>query len=219
LSVKRVLPVDDSSSSDDDEDEAAAGPAPKIIPGIGKEPLVIDSKRREKLLKSKKKLLKYKEKGVKLVFDDDGVAHPIYELEQEADFEKHGPAALQRAKFLEEEAERVRVADLDDKELAKQKKREKKEKKKAREAALANGLVDDEVPILMDSRNEEDPLALLASLPLPEDTEEAEDARPPKRPKKWFEDDERELKQRFIEEDGEPEDLEDLEALAAGLLN
>ena len=219
LSVKRVVPVDELSSSDE-EDDALSGPAAKIIPGIGKDPLVIDSKRREKLLKSKKKLLKYKEKGVKLVFDDEGVAHPVYELEQEADFEKRGPAAAQRAKFLEEEAERVREADLDDKQLAKEKKREKKEKRKAREAAVENGLAEEGIPSLVDTTNEEDPLALLASLPLPED----EDGhRPAKRPKKWFEDDsgdEKDHKKGYvIEEEDEPETLEDLEALAAGLLN
>lgn len=157
-----------------------------------------------------------------MVFDDDGVAHPIYELEQEADFEKRGPAAIQRAKFLEEEAERVRVADLDDKELAKQKKREKKEKRKAREAA-ENGLVDDDVPTLVDTSNNEDPLALLASLPLPED--EGEDYPPTKRAKKWFEDDSEDEKTRttkkgrLLEAEEEPETLEDLEALATGLLN
>jgi ATP-dependent RNA helicase DDX10/DBP4 len=218
LSVKRVVPVDDSSS--EDEDVAAAGPAPKVIPGIGKEPMVIDSKRREKLLKSKKALLKYKEKGVKLVFDDDGVAHPVYELEDEEDFAKRGPAAVQRAKFLEEEAERVREADIDDKQLAKQKKREKKERRKAREAAERAG-VDEAAPGLEEGEDVEDPLALLASLPLPEDEEED---RPTKRPKKWFEDDSGDegvdkRKGRVIEAADEPETLEDLEALAAGLLN
>jgi ATP-dependent RNA helicase DDX10/DBP4 len=218
LSVKRVVPVDAQSSSDE-EDEAPAGSELKIISGIGKEALVIDSKRREKLLKSKKKLLKYKEKGVKLVYDDDGVAHPVYELEGEADFEKRGPAAAQRAKFLAEEAERVREADIDDKQLAKQKKREKKEKRKTREAA-ENGPDDEAAPALVDTGRDEDPLALLASLPLPEDEE---DYRPAKRPKKWFEDDSGDEKSRrkgrVIEAEDEPETLEDLEALAAGLLS
>jgi ATP-dependent RNA helicase DDX10/DBP4 len=218
LSVKRVVPVDAQSSSDE-EDEAPAGSELKIISGIGKEALVIDSKRREKLLKSKKKLLKYKEKGVKLVYDDDGVAHPVYELEGEADFEKRGPAAAQRAKFLAEEAERVREADIDDKQLAKQKKREKKEKRKTREAA-ENGPDDEATPALVDTGRDEDPLALLASLPLPE---AEEDYRPAKRPKKWFEDDSGDEKSRrkgrVIEAEDEPETLEDLEALAAGLLS
>jgi ATP-dependent RNA helicase DDX10/DBP4 len=219
LSVKRVVPVDDDSSSEE-EDVAAAGPAPKIIPGIGKEPIVIDSKRREKLLKSKKKILQYKEKGVKLVYDDDGVAHQVYELEGEEDFAKRGSAAAQRAKFLEEEAEKVREADIGDKQLAKQKKKEKKEKRKEREAA-ERGMVNEEAPPLVETRGDEDPLALLASLPLPEDEE---DDRPAKRPKKWFEDESADekvdkSKGRIVEAADEPETLEDLEALAKGLLN
>ena len=65
-------------------------------------------------------------------------------------------------------------------------------------------------------------MALLRSLPLPEDEEQE---RPTKRPKKWFEDDsddERKVaknRSRVIEATDEPETLEDLEALAAGLLN
>lgn len=231
LSVKRVHQVDEeSSSSEKEEDVAATGPAAKVIPGIGKEPIVIDSKRREKLLKSKKKLLKLKEKGVKLVYDDDGVPHQVYELEDEEDFKKRGSAAEQRAKFLEEEAARIREADLDDKQLAKQKRREKREKKKAREAAERRGEALEEAPRLAEAgEDEEDPMALLASLPLPEDEDEdEEEERPTKRPKKWFEDaseDEKEGakkrkgKGRVIEAADEPETLEDLEALAAGLLN
>jgi ATP-dependent RNA helicase DDX10/DBP4 len=220
LSIKRVVPVDESS--DEESTTAAAGPAPKIIPGIAKEPLVIDSKRREKLLKSKKKLVKLKEKGTKLKFDDEGVPRQMYELEDEDDFQRRGPAAIQRAQFLQEEAERVREADLDDKQLVKMKKREKREKRKVREAGMENGEFEDEAPELVEAENGEDPLALLASLPLDEDEEEL---RPSKRLKKWFEDDSGDEKKvskrkgRVVEAANEPETLEDLEALAAGLLD
>ncbi|KAE8442557.1 ATP-dependent RNA helicase dbp4 [Mollisiaceae sp. DMI_Dod_QoI] len=222
LSVKRVMPVE--SESDSDDDAAASGLAPKLIASISKDPLIIDSKRREKLLKSKKKLTKLKEKGTKVVFDEDGVPHQVYELEDEDEFHKRGSAEAQRAKFLEEEAARVQEADLDDKLLAKQKKREKKEKRKAREAALAAGIPEDDLPTLV-AKDNEDPLALLASLPLAEEEEEEEEEeRPSKRPKKWFEDDSGDEKKvgkrrdQLIEAEDEPETLEDLEALAAGLL-
>ena len=222
LSVKRVVLVDD-----DDSDEgavAAAGPAARVIEGISKEPIVIDSKRREKMLTSKKQMLKLKEKGTKMVFDEDGVAHQLYELEDEADFRKRGTAEEQRAKFLEEEAARVREADLDDKQLAKEKKREKREKRKAREAAEKAGSDEDVAPELVNAGDAQDPMALLASLPLG-DEDGDDDERPAKRPKKWFEDDSGDEKKvakrkgRIIEADDEPETLEDLEALAAGLLN
>ncbi|CZT45486.1 probable ATP-dependent RNA helicase dbp4 [Rhynchosporium secalis] len=220
LSVKRVVPVDTDASSDV-EGIAAAGPTARIIEGISKEPIVIDSIRREKMLTSKKQMLKLKEKGTKMVFDDDGNAHQLYELEDEDDFRKRGTAEDQRAKFLEEESARVREADLDDKQLAKQKKREKREKRKAREAAEREESDDGEAPGLVDVGDDHDPMAFLASLPI---GEADEDERPAKRPKKWFEDDSgdekkvAERKGRIIEADDEPETLEDLEALAAGLL-
>jgi len=218
LSVKRVHTV----SEDDVEDEnplAAAGPKAKVISGIGKEPIVIDSKRREKLLKSKKKLLKLKGKGTKLVFDDDGKAHEIYELEDEHDFHQRGTAESQRAKFLEEEAARIRKADMDDKQLVKEKKRERKERRKARETGDRED-ADYVAPRLVHDEDAEDPLALLASLPI----DDSEDAPPQKRSKKWFEDDSGDEKKakrkgRIIESADEPETLEDLEALAAGLLD
>ncbi|EDN03212.1 hypothetical protein HCAG_01076 [Histoplasma mississippiense (nom. inval.)] len=115
-----------------DSDSNTTKPKPKVVQIPGIEPLIIDSHRREKLLKSKKKLLKYKGKGSKLVFDEDGNPHEVYEMEDEDDFKKQGSADAQRAKFLELEAERTRLADIRDKEIAKQKKRERKEKRKER---------------------------------------------------------------------------------------
>jgi ATP-dependent RNA helicase DDX10/DBP4 len=215
LSIKRVH----AASEDLVETLAAVGPKAKVIPGIGKEPIVIDSKRREKLLTSRKKMLKLKGQGTKLVFDDDGEAHEIYDLEDENDFHKRGTAESQRVKFLEEEAARIRKADMDDKELVKEKKRERREKRKARE--IANREDDNHIaPELLHDDETEDPLALLASLPI----DDGKDAPPQKKPKKWFEDDSEDEKKKtkrrrhVIEEVDEPETLEGLEALAAGLL-
>ncbi len=200
---------------------ASSGPTSKVIPGTGKDPMIIDSKRKEKLLKSKKKLLKLKEKGTKLIFDEEGLPHQVYELEDEEAFKQRGPVEAQRAKFLEEEAARVREADQDDKQLAKIKNREKREKRKAREATKKEGMNENEVPGLVDTDDIDDPMALLASLPLADD----EPQRPQKRLKKWFEDDSEDEKEkakqghRIIEAEDDLETLEDLEALAAGLLN
>ncbi|KAG9235841.1 P-loop containing nucleoside triphosphate hydrolase protein [Amylocarpus encephaloides] len=218
LTVKRVVPMDETDS---ESDEAESGPAGKLIEGVGRDPIVIDSKRKEKMLKSKKQLLKLKENGTKLVFDDEGVPHQMYELEDEEVFNRRGPAEKQRARFVEDATDKVREADVDDKELAKAKKRERREKRKAREAAEQAGVDDEEVPDLVEDDDHQDPMDLLASLPL----DDEEEARPPKRAKKWFEDDsddERKAankkKSRVIETVDEPETLEDLEALAAGLL-
>ncbi|KAI9821778.1 MAG: ATP-dependent RNA helicase dbp4 [Pycnora praestabilis] len=199
----------------------------KSISMDGKDPLAIDSKRREKLLESKKKLLKLKGKGTKLVYDEDGNPHAVYKLEDEDGFKQRGTAESQRSRFLEEERERVQAADRTDKQLAKEKRREFKERKRAREKA---------------ERRDEDEgegegggfQAVLAPYDEAEGGVEGEalsvdvqsKPEPPrKRPKKWFEDDsENEVKDlskrnvRVIEAANEPATLEDLEALAAGLL-
>ncbi|KAE8551044.1 hypothetical protein EYB25_007277 [Talaromyces marneffei] len=189
------------------------------------EPLIIDSKRREKLLQSKKKLLKYKGNSTKLIYDDDGVAHEVYELQDEDKFRAGGDAQTQRAKFLETEAERNRMADIEDKELAKQKKREKKEKRKAKERALAEG--EDGVAVLAGDEEFIDPFQSNGSGAESEadeempklskgmkhvsvEEEEENDSRKSKRSKKSHKTESKEPL--------EVNTLEDLEALATGLL-
>ncbi|PYH49514.1 RNA-dependent ATPase HCA4 [Aspergillus saccharolyticus JOP 1030-1] len=225
LSVKRRFEAGDEdlgagSSSDEDEAEGGAEKKPtKVVQLDGKQTLVIDSKRREKLLKSKKKLLKFKGKGTKLVYDDEGNAHELYEMEDEEDFKAKGDAKEQQARFLAEEAERTRQADVEDKEVAKQKKREKKEKRKARERELLAAEEESEggervaylAPYTKDDRDGADGFS----------ASEAEEPAP--RPKKWFQDDsDDEPKSKKAKKSRqEPEGiqtLEDLESLAAGLL-
>jgi ATP-dependent RNA helicase DDX10/DBP4 len=224
FSVKRRIPVQEENedvSSDENTTPAVADmdlpPGAKAvhIPGA-KDALIIDSKRREKLLKSKKKLLKFKASGTKLVFDDEGNAHQIYELEDEDAFKAKGTAEEQRKKFLEEEAQRVRESDLLDKALAKEKKKAKREKRKERERGedgVSDADADEEAPELADAS--EDFKKFLAGS---EDgsEEEEEDEQPKKRQKKWFEGEGRRTD--MGGEEAAPETLADLEALAAGLL-
>ena len=123
---------------------------PQAISIPGKEPLLIDSKRREKLLTSKKLLAKLKGGGRKLVYDDNGNPHEVYELEDEAGFRKKGPATDQRARFLEAGRDRVKEADVDDRDVAKEKRRAKKEKLRERrlqEQEEGNGLDDEEIRV------------------------------------------------------------------------
>lgn len=231
LSVKRRLNDDDL----DEEAKNAFKSSAKIIEGIGGEqPFIVDSKRREKALKSKKKMLKFKGNPTKLVYDDDGNAHEVYELQDEDDFNQEGPAEELRRKFVEDETTRVREADVDDKQLAKQKRREKRDKRKAREAMEMAGIDPDAAPMLHNTANDSDsdamdPLEFMRSLPMAGEGSgsDSEPEPPRKRAKKWFEDDsdeERKAKKakkargKVIEVDQEPETLEDLEALAAGLL-
>ncbi|EAW06779.1 RNA-dependent ATPase HCA4 [Aspergillus clavatus NRRL 1] len=237
LSVKRRFDVgdetlgmssDDSDEEDDDDDETSPKKETKVVHIDGKEALVIDSKRREKLLKSKKKLLKFKGKGTKLVYDDEGNAHEVYELEDEDQFKARGDAKEQKAKFLEEEAERTRLADLEDKEIAKQKRREKKEKRKARERELLAEAEDEEETVVQLPPYEGDH-DMDGGFSASEEEEEA--ARPSKKPKvKFAEPDESDKgsepwykKSKRTDDKGgsqapQIQTLEDLESLASGLL-
>jgi hypothetical protein len=96
------------------------------------EVLLIDSKRREKLLKSKKKLLKFRDHGSHMHFGDDDVLHEAGYYQRKEKFAKKGRLEEQREAFIEAEWQRTEVADLEDKEPARRKRREK-EKGKARE--------------------------------------------------------------------------------------
>jgi ATP-dependent RNA helicase DDX10/DBP4 len=182
----------------------------KLSNGPNEEALIVDSKRREKLLKSKKKLLKFKGHGTHLHFDDDAQPFEKEHYVREEEFAKRAPAEEQRAAFLAEEDARTQKADVADKALAKQKRREKREKRKRREREDDGG---------------EERVAYLAT------PEEDEFPEPPaqKRLKKWFEDassgdenaavNQKKNKGRKQKESAaEPQTLEDLEALAQGLL-
>lgn len=236
LSVKRVLADDaqiDAAAGGGDAAITTTATEPRVVK-LGNSELIIDSNRREKLLKSKKKLLKYMDKGSKLVFDDDGVARPVYELQDEDDFAQQGPAAALRREFVAAESEKVKEADVGDKQAAKLRRREKRERQKARERGEEVEREAGGVARLDGGEGDEDddPLALLRSLPVAGEgsggEEEGEREPPKKKARKWFQDDsdqedeERQKKKKggrkVIEMAEEPENLEDLEALAAGLL-
>ncbi|KAJ5982965.1 ATP-dependent RNA helicase dbp4 [Penicillium waksmanii] len=229
LSVKRRFVAGDAGldqvNSDSDSDASVA----KKVAIDGQEPLVIDSKRREKLLKSKKKLLKFKGKGTKLVYDDDGNAHEMYEMEDEEDFKARGDAKAQREKFLEGETERTRQADLEDKEVARDKRREKKEKRKARERALADEEADEERGAQGFQLPYIEPMDLGTPPPSdPESEPEKDTRRPSKKVRVSFAEPESSEEESAYKRDktkkskkkAEPqiETLGDLEALASGLL-
>jgi ATP-dependent RNA helicase DDX10/DBP4 len=224
LSVKRRFVAGDEeldqggSESDDSVEEKET----RKVQIDGQEPLVIDSKRREKLLKSKKKLLKFKGKGTKLVYDDEGNPHEIYEMEDEEQFKARGDADTQRQRFVAEETERTRRADVEDKELVREKKREKKEKRRARDRALAEEEAGEE------AGNQGLPYVPF-EIPGSDSASEAEEPRASKKPRVTFaeadSDDDRKSKKSKDKKDkkdkgAEPqiETLEDLEALASGLL-
>ncbi|KAH9870388.1 ATP-dependent RNA helicase dbp4 [Plenodomus lingam] len=222
MAVKRRIPA-----SDDEEDFGIAESEEQIAPGGrivhlagASKPLVIDSNRREKLLKSKKKLLNFMDKGKKLIYDDEGNPHEVYELETEEDFKRKGLPEEQRQRFIEAARETVQTADIEDKATAKAKRKEKLRKRKERERNEATEGVDQGAEVADPG---EDPLANFRA-----DAEysDEEEELPKKKEKKWFqsdsEDDEKSAKKRKKNKSKhvveQPETLEDMEALAAGLL-
>jgi len=80
-------------------------------------------------------MLKSTDLGHKLVFDDEGKPHELYEMEDAEEFFKAGAEGIKAAgnEFAQGERGKLRVADIVDKEEAKDKKREKKRKRKERE--------------------------------------------------------------------------------------
>ncbi|KAL8931048.1 MAG: hypothetical protein Q9208_000150 [Pyrenodesmia sp. 3 TL-2023] len=104
---------------------------------VGSSEITIDSNRKRRLLapnaSHKKALLKYRPKAHKLVFDTDGNPHEVYEFIDEEGFKAQGPVEKQRGDFVQKEVERLKEAEGEDKGLEKQKRREKKEKRRRRE--------------------------------------------------------------------------------------
>jgi ATP-dependent RNA helicase DDX10/DBP4 len=225
LAVKRRIPADDEGEDFGVEGDPSVAPGGRVVHLAGaSQPLIIDSNRREKLLQSKKKLTKLMDKGKKLVYDDEGNPHEVYELEDEAAFKAKGLPEVQRQKFIQAAREVVESADVEDKATAKAKRKEKLRKRKERERGEAVADESDGGVELDDTG--EDPLAnFLADAQLT-DEDEDEVEQPKKKEKKWFQSDSedeqksskkkrKKAKQQVVEE---PETLEDMEALAAGLL-
>lgn len=92
------------------------------------------SKRKQKMGNSKKALAKYGEKGHRLVFDEEGNPHEVYELKDVAEVFKDAQEVMDAGReFAEGERGKLKEADVADKARVKEKKREKKRKRKERE--------------------------------------------------------------------------------------
>ncbi|OGM49177.1 ATP-dependent RNA helicase dbp4 [Aspergillus bombycis] len=217
LSVKRRFDAGDEDLGGTSEEESEQKGV-KVVQLDGKDTLVIDSKRREKLLKSKKKLLKFKGKGTKLVYDDEGNAHELYEMEDEEDFKARGDAKEQQARFLAEETERTRTADVEDKEVAKQKRREKKEKRKARERELLAEEEAEEAVAQLAPYKEDDEFSASDredDTPRPSKKQKVRIAEPDEsKEEPWY----KKSKKQTAKAPEQIQTLEDLESLATGLL-
>ncbi|GME83682.1 unnamed protein product [Ambrosiozyma monospora] len=138
------LNVDNKTQEDDEEDFLSVKRKDHILQDDEIPQLEINSsKRSQKKALSRKLTAKSQGSGSKLVFDDDGIAHPIYELEDEEDFHKLGPADKLKEEFLNKERELMTKADSADKDVAREKKQEKKRRRKEMER-LSNGYDEEE---------------------------------------------------------------------------
>ncbi|KAF9011962.1 P-loop containing nucleoside triphosphate hydrolase protein [Cyathus striatus] len=132
--------IDHEPVSDADDDfitlKRADHDLPEATPNEETENL---SKRKQRLGRAKRALVTGGNNH-KLVFDDQGNPHEMYELADADDWfkEKGGLVGVQEEgkKFAEGERGKMREADVVDKEEAKEKKREKKRKRKDREKAV-----------------------------------------------------------------------------------
>ncbi|CAG8544694.1 5589_t:CDS:10 [Ambispora leptoticha] len=89
---------------------------------------------KRKLLKatSKKLWAKDSKKGQKLIYDDEGNPHQVYELQDEREFLAAGAPVVQKQAFVEKELTAMKNQDAIDKRIAKEKRRQKKLKYKAK---------------------------------------------------------------------------------------
>ncbi|CAG8497469.1 9220_t:CDS:10 [Acaulospora morrowiae] len=90
------------------------------------------SKRKLSKVTSKKHAIKNVPRGKKLVFDEEGNPHQIYEFQDEKAFRAAGSVLDQKNAFLDKELRVMKEVDRFDKVTAKEKLREKKLKTKAR---------------------------------------------------------------------------------------
>ncbi|KAG2359891.1 DEAD-domain-containing protein [Suillus spraguei] len=128
--------VDHGDAFDDDEDFITLKRSNHDLPDTDANPEIDNlSKRKLKLSRTKRAVAKYGQLGHKLIFDDEGNPHEIYEMVDPAEFYKGGLEGAKEAgkAFVEGEKDKLKGADVVDKMEAKDKKREKKRKRKDRE--------------------------------------------------------------------------------------
>ncbi|EIM87449.1 DEAD-domain-containing protein [Stereum hirsutum FP-91666 SS1] len=168
-------------ASDSDDDFITLARADHALPGDDALPSSENiSKRKLKAGTSKRAMLKYKGAPTKLVFDDEGKPHEVYEMKDVDDVfgegKQDGDVKEAGKKFVESERGRLREADVRDKEEAKEKKKEKKRKRKEREREAEGDGMD--APVLAPVDDDDGYVSPDFDLP-PASSEDEDDAPPP----------------------------------------
>ncbi|ODV93163.1 hypothetical protein PACTADRAFT_4950 [Pachysolen tannophilus NRRL Y-2460] len=179
----------------------------------------LSSKRSLKKATSKKQSASSKGLGKKLIFDDEGNTHEVYEFIKEEDV-KDNIKDLKK-EFLENETQFMQKEDITDKALAKDK---KLEKKRRRQELERRRLEEEEEESEGTIESEEEEISELPDIDedFQSESEEDDEAPPLKKPKQWFQKDDDDMDktaQKDVVEIEAPETLEDLEALTARLIN
>lgn len=112
------------------------------------------AKKAERKLR-KKELQQKGAKGERLIFDDEGTAHPLYEMGTEADFKAEGAADDQILRRVEEGRKIMSEADVQDRDTAREKRRAKKLARKLRDREEA-GLGASEMHVTLGPASDED---------------------------------------------------------------
>ena len=133
--------VDHSADVDDEDDFITLKRADHQLEDLPTIPeSEYTSKRKQRMALSKKAIVKNGPKGHKLVFDEEGHAHELYEMkEMDEVFKDKDDVKEAGKKFAESERSKMLEVDVLDKEEAKEKKREKKRKRKDREREVWHG--------------------------------------------------------------------------------
>lgn len=215
-------PGDNSDDEDDDDEFLTVKRKDNEVKTEDLPELEINtSKRAMKKALSRKLTAQKTGKGARLVFDDEGNSHPVYELDDEKDFLKEGPAKV-KSEFLSTEKEKMSKEDEIDKGIAKDKRTEKKRRRKELERQLyADDSEDEELQYTAtlgsDKASDSEDIPNLENDLQYSDDEEPEN----KKQKKWFESDkykERDAVDTGLVEIEQPENIDDLEALTLQLM-
>ncbi|KAG4303563.1 hypothetical protein PCANB_000004 [Pneumocystis canis] len=155
------------------------------------------SKRKQKIAMSKKAMLKYRPKGSKLIYDEEGNATDVYKFQDEVSFHQAGTVNDQKTKYLEKEKEKMIENDIMDKIETKEKRRQKRKKKSTIESNITQDNIDNDAEFQCSFDN----------------TDSFQ-----KKQKKWHEKDSDSTKSTIIQVE-HLDTLEDYENLALKLLN
>lgn len=181
------------------------------------------SKRQLKKALSKKLSSKSKGNSKKLVFDDEGNPHAIYEMEDEQDFLNAGSVESQKKQFILKESQDMKAKDMEDKMIAKDKRQEKKRRRQERARELNEEFDSDEQfqVTLAGERGDDGTTNYFSDPDLDRDMEDSDNDELQHRPTKksrWFDRPVEESDKSGVLEVEDPQSLEDLEALSSKLL-